>query len=737
MPRPFAVAGFTMFFVLLVLCCTGIAACLPAALVMVAALVAFLIIPKTRRQKVLPLAMFAGVLSCALFAFNYYIFYQPALSLDGGSYDISAVLEDGGETDYGRWYYNAEIDGINGTKCSYKVRFSFREKLDAGPYDRVRGVFTVYAKQNGSSGVFKINSSENLIGAYPAEYTNESIAVSRIPENQKPLIYKFIVLRERVAGNIRALIPGDYGEIACGLLFGKAARFPSSLKVKFNGAGISHIICVSGLHLSIWALFIFKLFGKIGLDKRVSAVVSSLFIVGYMALTGFTYSVLRAGIMMLVLLAGTALFRRGDSVNSLGIAAIIILAVNPFSACDVGFLLSFLSTLGLILFMPRLSAYIDEKLEGKKKFVSKPVKYISIILLTTLCACAFTLPVSIVCFGQVNLLSFLGNLLIIPAVSVCMISAGAAALFSLFTPLGLLKYPSALVCSLTSKYICVTVEKLSKIRFLTFYPRENLAYIWLGGAFLIICVALYFRYLGSKTVRVTSALLLATFVSMIVISYAFYADIAEITVIDNGKAPAVLITENGYSALVGCGEEDYKSSSVICGELEDRHIENLNLIVIPRNTKAVSGCAEDIIAFYPPDVLACSGASKWDYLLPEESDSVTFGEKFVMQLCDGIKVTCVNSADGCYALFNVYGRTVLTDFGNLPQGEKSDFLITQSGDDIYYYNDYNAVILSDDETAVSIQNELNNNGVLCVATAGQGNVTISVASDGEYKLYRE
>ena len=736
MPRPFAVTGFTMFTVLLVLCCTGIRLCMLFTLLFAIILIITLIIKQTRSQRVFPAAAAAGLVACLLFAFTYGTQYLPCVSLDGRTADITAALKDSGTNRYEKWYYEAEIETLDGENCSYGVTLVLNEKIDAVPADRISGTFHIYAK-NRTSQLIKINTSKTLIGAYPEE--NSGVLTVIKPVSQKlPLSYRICLLREKLKTNLKQVVPGENATVACALLFGRTDEFSDSLYSSFRSAGVAHIICVSGLHLSIWALFIMKLLSAARIKRRLRGIIASAFVLVYVAFTGFTFSVVRAGIMLLCVLLGSTFYRRGDSINSLGIAAVIILCRNPFAAADAGFQLSFLATLGILLFMPGFSEKIKEKLKNIPAFPSRIIRYFLMIIATCLCASVMTLPVMIVTFGEINLMSFAGNLIIIPVVSVCMISAGVTAVLPFLGPLSVLKYPAGLLCSVCAKYINSAVGFLSQFRFLDFYPRQNLAYIWLGGAMLIAATALFFASKGKKTAVITTLVITATFVSMLVVSDVFYSDITEITVIDNKNALCVLVSKGDASALIGAGADYYSTSKNTCSELEKRHISKLNLLVVPRNNYREAGAVHEVLSCVRADVFACSSLPDYSEPLALSSQIAEFGDSFTMRPCDDCRITCVNNENACYALIESGGRKAVVVYdskGEIPQG---DFLIckkeTAEKADI---SAYKGIIISGFNDTIDIQNSINYGGTLCAATAGQGSVTVSVSPDSQFKFSRQ
>jgi len=120
-----------------------------------------------------------------------------------------------------------------------------------------------------------------------------------------------------------------------------------------------------------------------------------------MIVTGFGFSVIRAGIMLIILNAAKILGREKTSINSLMVAAGLIVLSNPYSVFDIGFEFSFFATLGILLFSERLNKVLLSKL----KF-----KYLCSLISTTLSAQVFTVPIAILYYNTFSVYSVLAKM---------------------------------------------------------------------------------------------------------------------------------------------------------------------------------------------------------------------------------------------------------------------------------------------------------------------------------------
>ena len=210
---------------------------------------------------------------------------------------------------------------------------------------------------------------------------------------------------ERIEGLIKE------PEVSLGLsyLLGMRSGLPDDLNENLRTVGLVHIVVASGAHLSILVEIARKIFGK--LSRFSGLLFSVLFIVFFMAMVGWTPSILRAGIMAILNLLAWYVGRRFEAWRIILIVAAFTLMINPNYLINLGWLLSFASYGGIMILGPRLAKFFY----GEKK-----PGFISSIILTTVAATLMTLPVTLYYYGQVSLISVLANLLILPTLPYAM-----------------------------------------------------------------------------------------------------------------------------------------------------------------------------------------------------------------------------------------------------------------------------------------------------------------------------
>lgn len=199
------------------------------------------------------------------------------------------------------------------------------------------------------------------------------------------------------------------------IVLGDKSDMDGSLRGLFSAAGIGHILAISGLHISLIGMGVYKLLRKAGAKYPVAAVVSGALVVLYGLMTGNSVSSVRAIVMFACAVYAQVIGRTYDILSAVSLAAIIIMCKNPYIVMDAGFLLSFLAIVGVAAVS---GGFAVEKL----KWITSPF---SIWLAT--------LPVMLWFYYEIPLFSILLNLAVVPLMSFIMISAllcGVAGLVS-------------------------------------------------------------------------------------------------------------------------------------------------------------------------------------------------------------------------------------------------------------------------------------------------------------------
>jgi len=197
------------------------------------------------------------------------------------------------------------------------------------------------------------------------------------------------------------------------LVLGRKDSVPDDLLQSFSDSGVMHLLALSGLHIGILTIILTFLLRPVKLLRRgklIRSLIVVMFLWFYAYITGFSSSIIRATIMFSIIVFGHGMRREISIFNSLAIAALVLLIINPNYLFDVGFQLSFSAVIGIIWIFPLLNKLWRPK--------HKVVKYFWSLLLVSISAQVATFPFTIYYFHKFSGLFFIANIIEIPLITV-------------------------------------------------------------------------------------------------------------------------------------------------------------------------------------------------------------------------------------------------------------------------------------------------------------------------------
>lgn len=244
-------------------------------------------------------------------------------------------------------------------------------------------------------------------------FYSEGIYLYAYPKNVEHIGYDPVL---RAVGSVRNYVRDTlfssmgYDEAATltAITIGDRSFFSDEFYANVKNAGVSHIMVVSGMHLSVIVALTACAIKKRFYNKYLRVFIMLATVLFMSAVCGFTKSVLRAGFCSLFLGASILLERENTAENSLGSAAVLLYIISPCTVFSISFQLSILSTLGIVAVAMPCLAYINENEFIKSRALFALVSAVTVTLAATL----FTMPVSIHTFGYISLVSVPVNLLI-------------------------------------------------------------------------------------------------------------------------------------------------------------------------------------------------------------------------------------------------------------------------------------------------------------------------------------
>lgn len=371
MSVPFFTIGLSMLWIELLISLTGTAFCKAALFFSFFVLLVSETVRRVRARRkspestdlrVISLVSISVFLACSLFMVKMHFSYNPVLAI-AERFKSDTVTVNGQITEIlpksesGNRRYVLTVDSLTcddfASDSNIKLPVGGMKILLTSKYfkgelnDNVSFESKLYALGDTPSMTEYYKSKGYYVGAYVYENAERSAFLET--SNSSSIFERTVAagrsaiqnIREYTDKQLKKYSPDEYAGIMLGMLIGDKSGIAEEYSDAFTRAGIVHLFSVSGFHISLWSEIVYKRLLKCGLNKRLSSFVSIGFVVLFTAVTGFSRSTLRAGIMMSVFFAGRMIFMDSDSLNSLGFSAFAISVANPFCAGDIGFLLSF------------------------------------------------------------------------------------------------------------------------------------------------------------------------------------------------------------------------------------------------------------------------------------------------------------------------------------------------------------------------------------------------------------
>ncbi len=231
-------------------------------------------------------------------------------------------------------------------------------------------------------------------------------------------------IRTRISKTFFSYLPQNEAALLFGIVFGGSQDFTSDTKSSFKNAGVLHVVAASGMNVTMVASFLIALFSRF-LMRRQALVIAIFGVFYYALLSGFSPSIVRASVMASVAFSAGILGRQNSGIFALCITAWLMLFVQPEIIFDVGFLLSFTSTLGIVFCKPLFDSL----------WRVKNTKIFSDDITTSIASQIGSLPVMAGVFGSYSLVSILANALVLWTIPFLMILGGIAAVCAITLPI--------------------------------------------------------------------------------------------------------------------------------------------------------------------------------------------------------------------------------------------------------------------------------------------------------------
>lgn len=457
---------------------------------------------------------------------------------------------------------NTELGYVeDGTILSGRVIYSSLESLSNGAFDGKRYYL--------SKRIMIIADDTNLT----AVGFDNSFDIGRF----------FGRINRRLTSMLVAHCGYESGGFASAVLLGNKDYLADSIERDFDRLGITHLLVVSGTHFSIIVALLDITFKKTRVKRKTRALINIAVILFMMGITGFSPSVVRAGVMHLLAQFSILLFKRANMINSFAIAGTLLILINPYAPIDCGLQLSFLATYSCIMFQTLKGSFyrsLREKhgirLTGGNRLKRFIVSCVETVALTTLITLS-TMPIVWLYFGEISLISVPANVIFIPLVT----------LFIYLTVAYLLLYP--LVVFVTPLSFCISgftdvLQRLAGLISSGKWVMLSIDYDF--SVYFLIPIAALFVILPVVQKKARSPILICS-LSLCVLFFAtvftvrsFDSKNVRLSYITEKKNDGFVIKANGDVLIADISDASYSFASNMLHEAEEMHVCEIEYLLL-------------------------------------------------------------------------------------------------------------------------------------------------------------
>lgn len=583
--RPLCVAIAVFMFIFVLLLFLPLKA--KAVIFIVSGFMLILLIWRKKRSALAIGIVIAVLLACVVSYLYFDIYVGNAKKYFGTEDDLEIEIIDIGYTAPYATYADVKIRKIGDKNVNFSARLECSYEFDA----KRRDIYLISGRIEDFTDdtVFQAKRYYNSKGYY-LNIISENCESTYIGKSRMNITSFFRSVNEFCESRLRKLLDEDAFGFASAIFLGNRDNIDPALNRDFTQLGISHMIAISGMHLTILIGSIYSLLRFLGVHRKIVVYITISICVFYVGITGATPAILRSGVMYIIMSLAALVFRENDSITSLFATAGIIILFAPNAIYDAAFLLSCFSTLGILIVSPILSRFTDAA-KSRGRIISALVGAVSGIAIT-LAATLFTLPLNAFYFGRIYALLPLTNIIFSLPTTLLLMLSPFAVLFSYVPVLG---GWLAIVCETIVDIMAFTARKITELDIGSFslsYPFVPLLITILIAAILLLIL---FEVKNSLWIFVpfaacvivyaaASSSFLEVFNSYDYVGYLNFGRNDMLTVHSLGKTAVVDISYGGrtsaQAAIVTANNEfyDYRINAYILTHYHNYHPATIDKI---------------------------------------------------------------------------------------------------------------------------------------------------------------
>ena len=421
-------------------------------------------------------------------------------------------------------------------------------------------------------------------------------------------------IRKNVSSFYRVSLDDKSAGVLSSVCLGDKEYLSSDLRDDYGRAGMSHVLAISGLHISIFGVCVYEFLRRRGVSFVGAAVVAVISVLLYVTMAGVTVSSLRALIMFVISMGANVLGRKYDGLNAGFLSFCIIVLWDPRYMLQVAFMYSFAAVMGIYL--------VGELIDAKYRRINPILR----MLASSAAVCIMTFPITAYSSFEVPIYAVLLNLIIIPLVTPLLISGVLAGIMSYvsYYVAGILLIPGKYILLLFN-WIADTYGKIPGSTAVIGRPNKVLVFLYFGGVLVI--------YFGMKR-KWQCGLGIIGLILMLILPNRFCHD--EMTFLYVGQGDGIYIeTAKGYRVMIDGGSTsmDNVGENVIRKYLSYHGRDGIDMWFVSHyDTDHISGLIELLHSKYSINAI----------FLAKSDESVKYREIVSLAKQNGVKVYIID-----------------------------------------------------------------------------------------------
>lgn len=491
----------------------------------------------------------------------------------GEKVDVTAVVEKVTLSKNFLSIYSVKIEKINDISVNTMaiLELEYNAELEAG--DIIVGNLYINEIENYSDSVNYYKSQNIMLHLYQPDRL-ETVGI------KKSLWNKFEEINCLLSDVITDQIDGDAGKFVSALTLGNKDLLDNNIVRDFRRAGISHVLAISGMHLSVFVFFLDYILKKLYTPKGIRSGIVVLIALFYLALTGFSLSTARAFIMTALIYLAYIFQADSDLLTNLFFSLFIILILSPASVYDTGLWLSFLAVVGIFVAQYFIKVFSDllysvyhrkkpknnyalklakRKLYLLKKLIRVTISICSGILITFFATTFICLP-SLLYFDEISLISIFTNLIVSPFVTLILYLVPIFLLTNFVQPIHNIL---GSIIEILSDFLLKLISTISSFRRITVSMNYSFAKPIIVTLAILLAICLVFKLKHKWIIFIPPIVASLIFASFVTFDTVFFQNIIQIDYIGETESEMLLLRDgNQYSIIdISTGATAYSNQA--------------------------------------------------------------------------------------------------------------------------------------------------------------------------------